>query len=221
MKAVLITVFSVRTGTSSWEKSKEIMTPEELIESLDDKASCICYFGGDPSVQMAHSIKTSRLALEKRKGKIMRICWETNGTMNRKVLEEAGEIAIKSGGLIKFDLKAFDENLHIALTGITNKRTIENFSYMAERFKERPDPPCVIASTLMIPGYVEAEEVKKIAEFIAGFDRRIPYSLLAFHKGFYFNDLPSPSKKMAEDCLAAAEGAGLEHVSIGNAQLLT
>jgi pyruvate formate lyase activating enzyme len=33
-----------------------------------------------------------------------------------------------TGGCLKFDLKAWEENLHKALTGITNRRKIENFA---------------------------------------------------------------------------------------------
>jgi hypothetical protein len=35
--------------------------------------------------------------------------------MNSKLAEEAAEIALKSGGNIKFDLKAWNEELNIAL----------------------------------------------------------------------------------------------------------
>ncbi len=99
----------------------------DLISDIDDKTSCICYFGGDPSPQILFSLKASKSALEENRGRILRICWETNGSMNKKYLDQMLEIAMASGGCIKFDLKAWDENLHIALTGTTNKRTFENW----------------------------------------------------------------------------------------------
>jgi hypothetical protein len=58
--------------------------------------------------------------------------------MAKSLLDEMVELALNSGGCIKFDLKAWDENLHIALTGITNKRTIENFSRAGEKVGWRP-----------------------------------------------------------------------------------
>ena len=38
--------------------------------------------------------------------------------------------------LLKFDLKAWNENLHRALTGLSNRRTLENFARTARRFEE-------------------------------------------------------------------------------------
>ena len=87
------------------------MSSQELAAIVDDHVSCICYFGGDPSPQMPHSLEVSRIALEKAKEKqnILRICWETNGYWKTKFAFRAAELSLHSGGNIKFDLKAFDE----------------------------------------------------------------------------------------------------------------
>ena len=78
-----------------------------------------------------HSIRVARLALQRNQGRILRICWETNGSMRPALLKQAAEVSLNSGGCIKFDLKAWDEGLHIALCGIGNKRTLENFQFLA------------------------------------------------------------------------------------------
>jgi pyruvate formate lyase activating enzyme len=36
--------------------------------------------------------------------------------------------------------------------------------------RQRPDPPLLLASTLLVPGYVDAEEVGRIARYIAELD---------------------------------------------------
>ncbi|HZD54626.1 MAG TPA: hypothetical protein VE080_00090, partial [Candidatus Aquicultoraceae bacterium] len=130
------------------------------------------------------------------------------------------DLALESGGCVKFDLKAWDETLHVALTGVGNKRTLENFSRAAEQAGRRPVPPPLIASTLLVPGYVDEEEVGKIAGFIASLDRDIPYSLLAFHPHFRMDDLPRTPGSLARGCLRAAKDAGLSRVQMGNAHLL-
>jgi pyruvate formate lyase activating enzyme len=129
-------------------------------------------------------------------------------------------ISLASGGCIKFDLKAYDVNLHRALTGASNKRTLENFALAVSLGKERPDPPPVIASTLLVPGYVDAKEVSRIADFIAGLDPAIPYILLAFHPQFRMRDLPPTSLNHAHEAGMAAKHAGLQRVRIGNLHLL-
>jgi pyruvate formate lyase activating enzyme len=192
----------------------------ELAQAVDERTSCICYFGGDPSPQLPHSIHASRLALAQRRNKILRVCWETNGSMNSRFLEEILEIALESGGCVKFDLKTFHSNLNVALCGRPNEQTKANFELAAKWTKKRKDPPLVMASTLLVPGYIEKEEVHQIAKFIASLDPEIPYSLLGFYPHFYFEDLPRTSRRHAQECRQAASEAGLKRVNVGNIHLL-
>jgi len=193
---------------------------DELARAVDDETSCICYFGGDPTPQLPHAIAASRKALERNKGRILRICWETNGAMNPKLLEQMARLSLETGGCIKFDLKAWNENLHFALCGVSNKRVHENFRLAAEIARQRPVPPMLIAGTLLVPGYVTRDEVAAIASFIASLDPGIPYALLAFHPDFCMRDLPVTSRRHAMECKDAAEAAGLRNVRIGNVHLL-
>ena len=197
------------------EKEKPV-TAEELSALANSDTFCICFFGGDPSPQMPHALRASISLAEKG----IRICWETNGMMARKYLDQAVSLSLKTGGCIKFDLKTFDNHLHLALTGITNYPVLENFSHAAERFRERPDNPLVIASTLLVPGYIERDEVFRIAEFIAGINPNIPYSLLGFTPQFYMSDLPFTPARQAKEAEEAAYKAGLKNVHIGNRHLL-
>jgi len=200
--------------------SSKTIPLEKLLSDVDRKTSCICYFGGDPSTQLPFALKASRLALERNEGRILRICWETNGSMNKGLVDKMVELSLNSGGCIKFDLKAWDENLHIALTGITNKRTLENFSRLGQKIKARSEPPLLIASTLLVPGYIDENEVRDIARFIASVSPDIPYSLLAFHPHFYMSDMPFTTKALAMTCLRVAHEEGLNNVRIGNVHLL-
>ena len=141
--------------------------------------------------------------------------------MNPAMLRKMAGLSLESGGCIKFDLKAWDERLHIALCGVSNKTTLRNFATLAELTRSRPEPPPLIAGTLLVPGYIDEEEIGKIAAFIAKLNPRIPYSLLAFHPQFMMKDLPTTCRKHAETCLEAARSAGLERVHVGNIPLLT
>ena len=137
------------------------------------------------------------------------------------LLNEVMSLSLESGGCVKFDLKAADSNIHLALCGIDNRRTRENFAAAARRIPERPEPPPLVASTLLVPGYVDVQEVKAIAAFIAAQDPNIPYALLGFHGDFLMTDLPRTARKQAERCLRAAKEAGLKRVRIGNIHILS
>jgi len=200
-----------------------IVSAENLASKVNEHVSCICYFGGDPSVQMPHALRTSEIALEraKRDRRILRICWETNGNMRKEFAEKAAELSLTSGGIVKFDLKTWDDNLNKVLCGVSNKSSFKNFEMIGKKyFEERPEIPVLTASTLLIPGYVDAEEVEKIAQFIADIDPRIPYTLLAFYPRYKMNDLPTTSRKQAYQCREAAE-RHLEKVRIENIYLLS
>jgi pyruvate formate lyase activating enzyme len=193
------------------------VSAEELAAQVHARTHCVCYFGGDPTPQMPHALAVSRTLA----GQGVAVCWETNGSMLPRFLDQAVDLALGSGGCIKFDLKALDENLHLALTGVSNRQTLDNFRRAARRFRERPDPPLVVASTLLVPGYVDAGEVGRIARFVAGIDRDIPYALLGFHPHFFVHDLPRTSAGHARKAEAAARAAGLTRVRLGNRHLLS
>jgi pyruvate formate lyase activating enzyme len=140
--------------------------------------------------------------------------------MHPVLLRQAAELSLHSGGCIKFDLKAWSEELYIALCGVSNKRTLANFEQLAQYAAKRPSPPFLVASTLLVPGYIDEEEISHIAAFIASLNRDIPYALLAFHPQFVMNDLPPTSRRHAAECLEAAKAQGLTNVKLGNIHLL-
>jgi pyruvate formate lyase activating enzyme len=200
-----------------------LMSAESLAEKADRHVSCICYFGGDPSVQMPHALKTSQIAIEKAatEKRILRICWETNGYWKKELALKAVELSLKSGGNIKFDLKAWNPNLNLALCGVSNEPTLKTFKLIGKKFVEmRPKLSILSASTLLVPGYVDEEEVANIARFIAEVNPDIPYTLLAFYPQYMMTDLPTTSREQALQCANAAK-KHLNNVRIGNVNLLS
>ena len=206
---------------ASRPQSAALRSAAELAASAGPRTRCICFFGGDPTCQVDHALAAAEEARRRAKGRILRICWETNGSMSRRALRRMADMSLESGGCVKFDLKAWDDGLHRALCGVSNRRTLENFRFLGACVPRRPDAPVLVASTLMVPGYVGPEQVGRIAEFIAAIDPDIPYALLAFYGAFEMSDLPTTSRRQAEQCLAAARAAGLRRVRIGNLHLLS
>ncbi len=192
------------------------MTAGALADRATDETFCVCFFGGDPASQMPHALASARRFADRG----VAVCWETAGTQHPRLLDEAIDLALASGGTIKFDLKAFDERLHTALTGASNRRTLENFERAARRAGERREPPLVVASTLLVPGYVTPDEVGRIAGHIAEIDAETPYALLAFAPQFLASDLPYTSSRHAAEAEEAARAEGLSRVRVGNRHLL-
>jgi pyruvate formate lyase activating enzyme len=198
----------------------DLVPAKLLARAADDNTTCVCYFGGDPTSHILHALKAAKLALKHRPGRITRICWETNGAVQEPFLGMMLQLSRNSGGCIKFDLKAWHQSIHHALCGVPNETTLENFRTLSQWIPTRPEPPLLIASTLLVPGYVDEIEVAGIAGFLAQLNPEIPYSLLGFYPHFYLQDLPTTSRSHALRCKEVAEHAGLKQVHIGNAHSL-
>jgi pyruvate formate lyase activating enzyme len=199
---------------------KSILDVETLAKNIikNEKITCLCYFGGTPEPQLPFSINLAEKILEKRK---IRICWEWNGSGNPNLVEKCMEIAMKTGGNIKFDLKSYNEKLNLALCGVSNRRTLENFRMLAEKYfgTRGKNMPEISGCTLMVPGYTNHEEVEQIAKFISSINNKIPYSLLIFHGDYQMRDLPLTPKQQVYKSLEVAEKY-LKNVHLGNKFLL-
>jgi len=211
-----------------WRKmaseKEPVLRREELVEKIasDRSITCLCWFGGSPEPQSPFVYEVSKELTERaeQEDRILRICLEANGNFSNKWLKKIAEISLKSGGGIKFDLKAWDENLNRVLSGVNNTSTYENFERIGELHSERKEPPFLRASTLLVPVYIDVKEIQKIARFISEVDPTIPYSLLAYGPAFKLDDLPTTDKEFAFKAKKAAEKEGLENVRIGNKHLL-
>ncbi|MEM2906200.1 MAG: radical SAM protein [Candidatus Bathyarchaeia archaeon] len=194
-------------------------TAEDLVQVTlrDDRVSCWCFFGGSPEPQLPFALNASRKVLEaKGRRRILRVCFEWNGAGHPKLVKEAAKLSLVSGGNIKFDLKCFSPELSIALSGVPNRRAYENFELVYREFyAERPEMPLLTATTLLVPGYVDAYEVEQVASFIARLSPEIPYSLLLFHPDYLMSDLPHTPMSLAVEAYRAAT-KHLRRVHVGN-----
>ncbi|MEM2175070.1 MAG: radical SAM protein, partial [Candidatus Micrarchaeia archaeon] len=90
----------------NWHFREEIKTrprisDDDFLNAINEKTSCVCFFGGDPSPQLDKIIGICKAASEKFKGKILRFCLETNGNANPTLLKEFANLGLESGGTQK------------------------------------------------------------------------------------------------------------------------
>ncbi len=197
------------------KRHSRIITPFELASVVDEYTSCICFFGGDPTPQFVHSIATC-IEIKKKINRPFRFCWETNGSINQEMLKIAADLAFDSGGCIKIDLKALNDNLHRALTGCSNSQTLRNIKFLSSYVEDRSGLPFLIISTLLVPGYIDEKEIDDITKFIASINKSIPFSLLGFYPQFFMNDIRPTTYEFAVRCAEIAAKAGLINIHIAN-----
>jgi pyruvate formate lyase activating enzyme len=197
-------------------KGKPLMSARELASVADEHTTCVCYFGGDPACNPKHSLRVSEILREEWD---LRVCYETNGNISGKWLDPILKAVQKSDGTLKVDLKAITPTIYTALTGVSNATVLSNFK-KAARKSDHSEGANLVASVLLVPGYIDVEEVALLCRFIADCDTRIPTALLGFQPGFLMSDLPRTSRAHAEAALEVAKATGLEDVRIGNLGLL-
>ncbi len=205
------------------EKAPRITVDELINYTLrNSKITCWCWFGGSVEPQFPFVLAASSKIVNLTHGKrIMRICFEWNGDGNPKLVEKAATLVKMSGGNIKFDFKGWNPSIHLALTGRSNDTVKENIKLIYRKYwsDEKKYPPILGVTTLLVPYYVDADEVEQITSFLADLNPNIPYSLLIFHPDFYMSDLPITPLKQVKECYNSAK-KHLNKVNIGNLHLL-
>jgi len=195
-------------------------------EAMNNRVTCICYFGGDPTPHIIFSLALSKEihSLARKDNSVKRICWETNGLVNSSLFRKMSMLSFESGGIVKIDWKAYTPQIYTALTGIDGeaaiKRIKENIRVLKSVEKGDRGFPLLVVSTLVVPHYITADEVYGISSYLASIDSSIPLVLLAFAPHHLMRDTPTTRYTHMMECVNAAKEAGLENIHIGNLWLL-
>lgn len=136
------------------------------------------------------------------------VLFETNGYgLTPKNLDLFREAGIDSFWL---DIKAYDNGIHKKLTGASNKWILR----LPEEITARDFVLEVLS--LYIPGWVETDQIGKIAELLAQVDSTIPFTVLAFFPEYKLTDIPSPNFQQMIETYYAVRDAGLKNIKLGN-----
>ncbi|MEM4445679.1 MAG: radical SAM protein [Candidatus Jordarchaeales archaeon] len=119
---------------------------------------------------------------------------------------------LASGGVDSFwlDIKAYDEEVYRRLCGTTNKWILEAPELIV-------DMGFVLeVLTLYIPGWVEVDQIVKVAELVRDVDPEIPFTVLAFFPAYRLSNVRSPSLLEMVKAYLAVKETGLKNVKLGN-----
>jgi pyruvate formate lyase activating enzyme len=130
----------------------------------------------------------------------------SNGNATPKVLEYIRPWV----DLYKVDLKSFDDRHYRQLGGrlqpiLDSIRRIHQMGFWLE------------IVTLLIPGFNDSDdEVRRLAEFLAGVSPDIPWHVTAFHKDYKMHDPANTTPEMLVRAAEIGKQAGLRYVYAGN-----
>lgn len=134
----------------------------------------------------------------------MKVNYDTNGFLTPESLERV----LKFTTSITYDIKAYHDDVHRALTGAPVEPVLRNAKYIAENAKEK----LWEFRVLLIPQLNEME-IKPIAKFLVRIDEELPLNFLAFRPNFALENHPGAPRKLMEKAVKIAEKAGLKNVS--------
>ena len=182
----------------------ERMAPSEIVdEAKAAETSTIAYTYTEPTIYFELAIDTARLAIKKG----IRNVFITNGYMTEDCLNE---IYPDLHGA-NVDLKSFRDEFYKKQCGARLEpvlHTLETIKKMGIWLE---------ITTLLIPGLNDSkEELKDIAEFIAGLDSSIPWHISRFHPTYQLKNRPSTPPESIRSARDIGYKAGLKYVYTGN-----
>jgi len=159
------------------------------------------FTGGEPSIhtpyleEVASRMKENIPELE--------IGLATNGFSTLKTLKRLAKIS----SYINFEIKAFDDEIHQAITGAPVKPVLKNAEWLARKHPEK----IRVFQTVVIPG-INDSQIPKIAQFIGDIYPNLPYWLVGFrpHLMLYYH--PAPSKGFMHGLVGSCKKLGLKKV---------
>ena len=119
---------------------------------------------------------------------------------------------LKGAGIDAFwlDIKAFAADVHKKLTGVSNEGILKLPAEMVKR------DFTLEVLTLYIPGWVEADQIGRIAEITAAVDKNIPFTILAFFPEYKMKQVTSPTLDQMLAAYDEVKKTGLHHVRLAN-----
>lgn len=185
------------------------LDPEQVVlspQGWGPARNIVAFTGGDVVCCAEFYAEATRKIKEKCENIFVLI--ETNGygltPKNMDMLREAG---VDSYWL---DIKAYDEEVYRKLCGTTNE-------WILKLPQELIDRDFVIeVLTLYIPGWVESDQIVKIAEIVKDADPEIPFHILAFFPQYKMSDVRSPTLGEMIEAYSKVKSISLKTVKLGN-----
>ena len=179
--------------------------PEVLVNMcLRDNIPMIAYTYNEPTVFFEYTYDTAKLAHENG----IKNVYVSNGYISQDALDM---IEPYLDG-INVDLKAFNDEFYREQCQARLGPVQRNIAYIA-----RETDIWIEVTTLLIPGLNDSdEELRAMAEWMAGVDSELVWHVTAFHPDYEMRDRPRTSQQALARAYEIGTRAGLHYVYVGN-----
>lgn len=182
----------------------KLCRPQDLVNiALQHRAPAMASSYNEPLITSEWAVEVFRVARQHG----LRCVYVSNGNVTPEVLDYLRPYV----DAYKVDLKTFNERNYRQLGGV-----LENVTAGIRMLKERGFWVEIV--TLIVPGFSDdADDLKRMAEFLASVDPLMPWHVTAFHPDYKMTD--GFRATTTEDLLRAVEygtQAGLKYIYAGN-----
>jgi pyruvate formate lyase activating enzyme len=164
-------------------------------------ADRIFFSGGEPTIHLPY---IEKIVDEARKIEpTTKVNYDTNGYMTEESLKRVLSFATS----ITYDLKAYHNEVHLALTGTPSAPILRNAEYIGKYAKDR-----LWEYRIVVIPKINENEIKPLTDFIAAIDPFLPVSFLAFRPNFILEFHPGADRRLMKRCVDIAWLSGLKNV---------
>lgn len=179
------------------ESSGTLRTPEDIVRlALERGCRSISYTYVEPTIFYEFAYDCCLAAVDRD----LKNVFVSNGYMTETVARELAPVLTA----INIDLKAFTDDFYRKVCGARLQPVMDNIV----RFRELG--VWVEVTTLIIPGLNDSNsELTRIASFLAGVDRSIPWHVTGYYPTYKMSGITAPPPT-SENTLRAARQIGLD-----------
>ncbi len=172
-------------------------------QALKNDCRSIAYTYTEPTIFFEYAYDVAKLAAEAGLYNV----FVTNGYMTRRALDEIRPYLHAAN----VDLKSFRDDFYRKNCKARLQPVLDTISAMKSL------GVWLEVTTLVIPGENDADdELRHIAEFLAGVDRMIPWHVSAFHPDYEFSDHQATPLETLRRAKEIGQQAGLNYIYLGN-----
>ncbi len=196
-------ISQVKEAKSLNLRSVDTEPGEVVSEAKRSRSKSISYTYTEPTIFFEYALDVGRLA---RKEGLYNV-FVTNGYMTEEMIEMAHPWLDAAN----IDLKSFSDDFYRKVCKGRLAPVLRSIELM-KKFKI-----WVEVTTLVVPGQNDSEEeFRKIAEFLVGIDRSIPWHISRFHPQYQMEDVESTPIGTMNRAYEIGKASGLEYVYLGN-----
>ena len=163
-------------------------------------ADRIFFSGGEPTIHLPY---IEKVITEARKlSPALKVNFDTNGYLTNASLRKV----LKFTTSITYDIKAFNDEVHLALTGASSLPVLRNAKYIGRYAKDKLWEYRI----LVIPN-INEEEIEPLCCFISDIDANLPVCFLAFRPNYVLEHHPGATAELMDRCVNIAKKSGLKN----------